>query len=120
MAVSVNGKTSKKRMQKRRGVIWCVKALKGLDTPKKCRVFCTLFFELLPFTDDVVYGKTSKKSMQKKNATFLWCVKTLRPRHTKKNVAFFRTLFLEVLPFTDDASVVYGKTSKKSMQKRRR
>ena len=41
---------------------------KGLDTPNKRRVFCTLFFEVLPFTDDasVVYGKTSKKSMQKK------------------------------------------------------
>ena len=28
-------------------------------------------------------------------------------------------LFFDVLPFTDDASVVNGKTSKKSMQKRR-
>ena len=48
-----------------------------------------LFFEILPFTD--------------KNTS-------LRPRHTK-------TLFFEVLPFTNDASVVYGKTSNKSMQK---
>ena len=31
----------------------------------------------------------------------------------------FGTLFFEELPFTDDASVVNGKTSKKSMQKRR-
>ena len=39
------------------------------------------------------------------------------PRHTKKTVAFFCMLFFEVLLFTDTASVVNGKTSKKSMQK---
>ena len=31
----------------------------------------------------------------------------------------FCMLFFDVLPFTDDASFVNGKTSKKSMQKRR-
>ena len=72
--------------------------------------FGTLFFEVLPFTDDasVVNGKTSKKSTQKRRGGF-WCV---RLRH-------FCILFFDVLPFTDDASVVNSKTSKKSMQKRR-
>ena len=53
----------------------------GLDTPNtaKCidhqtppRRFCTLFFEVLPFTDDasVVNGKTSKKSMKNDAAVF--------------------------------------------------
>ena len=42
----INGKTSKKNVQKRLGGVW-------------------LFFEVLPFTDDasVVNGNTSKKSM---------------------------------------------------------
>ena len=31
----------------------------------------------------------------------------------------FCTFFFEVLPFTDDASIVNGKTSKKSVQKQR-
>ena len=31
----------------------------------------------------------------------------------------FCMIFFDVLPFTDDASVVNGKTSKKSVQKRR-
>ena len=46
----------------------------GLDTPKTATsFFCTLFFEVLPFTDDasVVNGKTSKKSMQKTTQRFL-------------------------------------------------
>ena len=42
---------------------------------KKRRVVCMLFFEVLLFSDtaSVVYGKTSKKSMQKKRGVFLVC-----------------------------------------------
>ena len=44
---------------------------------RPCR-FCTLFFEVLPITDDasVVNSKTSKKSMQNRRGGF-WCVKNL-------------------------------------------
>ena len=50
---------------------------------------------------------------------------TMRPMNKVKALTHqtpprrFGTPFFEVLPFTDTASVVNGKTSKKSMQKRR-
>ena len=100
--MSVNGKTSNKNMTKTtRRCLVCL----GL------RRFGTLFFEVLPFTDDasVVNGKTSKKSMQKRRGGF-WCVKP--PRR-------FCMVFFDVLPFTDNARIVICKTSKKSVQNRR-
>ena len=44
---------------------------KGLDNQKKRRVFCMLFFEVLPFTTLAVSAnsKTSKKSVQKDAAS---------------------------------------------------
>ena len=69
LAVSVNGKTSKKKRAK---------------TTQRClvclgRVVLARFSLVSPFTDDaiVVHGKTSKKSVQKQRGGF-WCVKTLR------------------------------------------
>ena len=74
LAVSVNSKTSQKSMQKKRGVFLVCLGPKGIDTPKKTPrfFFCMLFFEVLPFTTLAVSvtSKTSKKSMQKKNAAF--------------------------------------------------
>ena len=63
----------------RRKRFWCVKTLKAYTHQTPPRRFCTLFFEVLPFTDtaSVVNGKTSKKSMQKRRGGF-WCVKTLK------------------------------------------
>ena len=54
-------------------LFFCIKVLIHLKPPRR---FCTLFFDVLPFTDDasVVNGKTSKKSMQKKTQRFLVCV----------------------------------------------
>ena len=45
---------------------------KGLDTPKKRRVLCMLFFEVLPFKTLAVSvnSKTSKKSMHNKTRRF--------------------------------------------------
>ena len=51
LAVSVNGKTSKKSVQKRRGGVWCV--FKGLDTPNTAASFLSCFclkFYRLPTT----------------------------------------------------------------------
>ena len=50
------------------------------------RRFGTLFFEVLPFTDDAsaVNGKTSKKSMQKRSGGF-WRAKALRVAHGQLN-----------------------------------
>ena len=99
----------------------CVTALKVLTHLKPPRHFCMLLFEVLPFTDDasVVNGKTSKTSVQKGRGVFL-CVKALKVLTHLKPPHRFCMLFIDVLPFTDDASVVNGKTSKKTVQKRRR
>ena len=119
LAVSVNGKSSKKSVQIRRGGVWCVKALKVLTHLKLPRHFCMLFFDVLSFTDDasVINGKTSKKSTQKRRGGF----GVSKGLDTPKTAAFFFfcMLFFEVLPFTTLASSVNGKTSKKSMPKRR-
>ena len=55
----------------------CQFLLRPRHTKHRRVVFGTLFFEVLPFTDEasVVNAKTSKKSMQKRCAGF-WCVKT--------------------------------------------
>ena len=99
LAVSVNGKTSKKSVQKRRVGVCCVYAFRVLTHLKPPRRFCMLFFDVLLFSDDVsvVNGKTSKKSMQKRRGGFL------RPRHTKHRRVVFVMLLFEVLPFTNDA-----------------
>ena len=49
-----------------------VKVLTHLKPPRRLSM---LFFEVLPFTDDVsvVNGKTSKKSMKKTKRRFLVC-----------------------------------------------
>ena len=75
LASSVNGKTSKKSAQKRRGGVWCFYALRVLTHQKPPRCFCTLFFEVLPFSKlaSSVNGKTSKKSVQKRRGG-VWCV----------------------------------------------
>ena len=101
----MNGKTSKKSMQK-----------------KNAAFFGTIFFEVLPYTTlaSSVSGKIPKKSVQK-NAAVFFCV-CLGPKglDTPKPPRFFFffffcTLFFDVLPFTTLASSVNGKTSKKSV-----
>ena len=64
---------------------------------------------------------TVLKIMVRSNSVHLLWLSVLRPKvltHLKPPRRFFMPFF-DVLPFTDDASVVNGKTSKKSMQKRR-
>ena len=66
--------------------------LRPRHTKTPLRHFCTLFFEVLPFTDtaSVVNGKTSKKRVQKLRGGF-WCVKGL---DTQKTVASILHAFL--------------------------
>ena len=56
---------------------------KVLTHQKPSHRFCTLFFEVLPFTTHAssVNGKKSKKSIQSRCDGF-WYVNALRPRHT--------------------------------------
>ena len=70
---------------------------KGLDTPKKRRVFfCMLFFEVLPYTTlaSSVNGKTSKKSVQKKTRRFFLVCLGLKGLDTPKTAASFLHAFL--------------------------
>ena len=73
----INSKTSKKNVQNRRvGFGVSRPNLEGLYTPKeKRRVFCMLFFEVLPYTTLAVSvnGTTSKKGMPKRRGG-VWCV----------------------------------------------
>ena len=76
LASSVNGKTSKKSVQKGRGGVWYAKALSRVLTHQTLpRRFCMLFFDVLPFTTLAVSvnGKTSKESVQKRRGG-VWCV----------------------------------------------
>ena len=45
----------------------------GVSRPKTAASFLHDFFDILPYADDAVNGKTSKKSMQKRRGGF-WCV----------------------------------------------
>ena len=68
LAVSVNGKTSKKSVQKNATFFFGVsRPLRVLTHQKPLRRFCMLYFEVLPFTTlaSSGNGKTSKKSVQK-------------------------------------------------------
>ena len=123
LASSVNSKTSKKSMQKRRGGFWC------LDTPQAVALFLSCFcskFYSLPTTrcenDTICHTFLSSFTVYrpKKNATVLGVSRPLRPRHTKKTPRFFARFSLKFcrLPTTRASFTV--KLQRKACKKTRR
>ena len=89
----VNGKTSRKSVQNRRGGFWCVKAFKTIASFLHAffEVFVCFSLKFYRFATDndasSVFGKTSKKIVQNRCDGF-WCVNALRPRHNKTAASF--------------------------------